>query len=342
MEIFRNFQSAELEGQQIRVMPGFPKKVSVLDVIKVVTGHSAYRKTWLDISQRFPEVVSEINNFKFPGQGQRETPVVGAKGLVTIMNLLQGERAARFRAAEADVLVRYLGGDLTLIGEVQGISEAQRQLPADHPARIFGEHVEATAGYGDPRTMLATAEKLVAIRPELKETSGLLREFPFQQYGTYLEMRGREMEMKERECALDERQLVTKRKRFELTQEEDQHAATANLAKQSRYEATTRDGVTITAILAELSKSVRNSQHFIKKAEELGVRLRAYNSFPEALVPGSRAPRRYRNDAAQDIGEAIKRWVADAQPGATDGIRKYFTAQQAAAPQTPADPDLYD
>lgn len=339
MEIFKNFQSAELEGQQIRVTPGCPKKVSVMDVIRIVTNNKQYKRTWMDLREKYPEVSVQTTHFKFPGQGQRETPVVGAKGLVTIMNLLQGERAARFRAAEADVLVRYLGGDLTLVGEVQGISEAQRQLPADHPARIFGEHVEATARYGDPRAMLATAEKLVAIRPELKETSGLLREFPFQQYGTYLEMRGKEMEMKERECALDERQLVTKRKRFELTQEEDQHAATA---KQSRYEATTRDGVTITAILAELGKSVRNSQHFIKKAEELGVRLRAYNSFPEALVPGSRAPRRYRNDAAQDIGDAIKRWVADAQPGATDGIRKYFTAQQAAAPETTADPDLYD
>ena len=335
MEIFKNFQSADLHGQQIRVMPGCPKKVSVFDVIKVVTGNVNPRRTWEDIRPMLFQVVPERANlfyFKFPGKGQRETPVVGAKGLVTIMNLLQGERAARFRAAEADVLVRYLGGDLTLIGEVQGINETQRQLPADHPARIFGEHVEAAAGNGDPRTMLATAEKLVAIRPELKETSGLLRDFPFQQYGTYLEM-------KERECALDERQLATKRKRFELTQEEDQHAAAA---KQSRYEASSGDGVTITAILAELGKSVRNSQRFIKQAEELGVRLRAYNSFPEALVPGSRAPRRYRSDAAQDIGEAIKRWVADARPGDTDGIKKYFTAQQAAAPETPADPDLYD
>lgn len=51
--------------------------------------------------------------------------MAGAKGLVTLMKLLQGERAAKFRAAEADV-VRCLGGDLSR--EVQGIRQAQEVL----------------------------------------------------------------------------------------------------------------------------------------------------------------------------------------------------------------------
>ena len=338
MEIFKNFRSAELEGQQIRVTPGCPRQVAVHDLIKVVTGHNSYRQTWKDLCERYSDVVYETDVYKFPGKGQRETPVVGAKGLVTIMNLLQGERAAKFRAAEADVLVRYLGGDLTLIGEVQGIREAQRQLPADHPARIFGEHVETAEGL---TAQLATSEKLVAILPALKETSGLLHEFPFQKYVTYLELRTREVDIKERDCDADERQLGNKRKLFELTKEEQDHAATAT-AKQRRYETGSQDGVTITAILAQLAKSVRNSRDFIKQAEDLGVRLRAYNSFPEALVPGSRAPRRYKSDAVQDIGDAIKRWVASAQPGPADGIRKYFTAPQQQPDMHAAEADLYD
>lgn len=328
MELFKNFQSAELDGQQIRVTPGSPRQVSVYDLIQVVTHNKQYKRTWKDLHEKYPEVGVHTTYFKFPGRGQRETPVVGAKGLVTIVNLLQGERAAKFRAAEADVLVRYLGGDLGLIGEIQGIREAQRQLPADHPARIFGEHVEIN---GDLSTALETAEKLVAIKPALQETSGLLREFPFEKYGDYLAL-------KTKECELDERQLDTKRKRFELTKEEEEHGA----AKRGRYDRATEDGVTITAILGELGKSMRNSRAFIKQAEELGVRLKAYNSFGDALVPGSRSPRRYRNDAAQDIGEAIKRWVAAAQPGATDGIRKYFAIHQPAATATADDADLYD
>ncbi len=110
MEVFRNFQSKELDGQHIRATNEVPRRVSVYDAISVMTGHDSYHQTWLNNYGRFPEVLSEIGFFKFLGRGQRETPVVGAKGLVTIMNLLQGERAAKFRAAEADVLVRYLGG----------------------------------------------------------------------------------------------------------------------------------------------------------------------------------------------------------------------------------------
>ena len=56
---------------------------------------------------------------KFPGQGQNDTPVTDARGVVTIINSLGGSRAAKFRQKFADTLVRYLGGDETLIGEIQ-------------------------------------------------------------------------------------------------------------------------------------------------------------------------------------------------------------------------------
>ncbi len=72
-----------------------------------MTGNANPHKTWLDISRQHEEVLAEVltesDYFKFPGRGQQQTPVVGARGLVTIMNLLQGEKAALFRAAEAGV-----------------------------------------------------------------------------------------------------------------------------------------------------------------------------------------------------------------------------------------------
>ena len=203
MELFKNFQSTELKDQQIRATPECPGRVSVFDTLKVITGNINPGDAWYDMCQKHIEVEDLSDYFKFPGKGQRDTPVVGAKGLVTIMNLLQGERAARFRAAEADVLVRYLGGDLSLISEVQGIRQAQQQLPQDHPARIFGEHVEAVKELGDLgkaneqlSIMLDSAEKLVAIKPELQQTSGLLNEFPFGKYSTFLKMRCEEIGIK--------------------------------------------------------------------------------------------------------------------------------------------------
>jgi hypothetical protein len=63
--------------------------------------------------------------------------------MVIIINALGGARAAKFRQKFADTLVRYLGGDETLIAEIRSIREAQEQLPGGHPLRIFGQTVEA-------------------------------------------------------------------------------------------------------------------------------------------------------------------------------------------------------
>ena len=134
-------------GRLVRKTLDVPPKVSVFDMIAAVTEQSS-KDAWT-IFQRLklehPEVSTRCGNFKFPGQGQRLTPVTDARGVVTIINLLPGRAAASFRAISADVLVRFLGGDLTLIAEIQRNAEAQAVLPADAPARLFGADVEARA-----------------------------------------------------------------------------------------------------------------------------------------------------------------------------------------------------
>lgn len=332
MEIFKNFQNDELKGQHIRATTEVPRRISVFDAIKVITGNENPWETWSYTYKKYPEVLDFAEDFKFPGRGQKVTPVVGARGLVTIMNLLPGENAARFRAAEAEVLVRYLGGDLSLIQEIQGIRKAQEQLPADHPARIFGEQVEAVQKLGDLSeksasltAMLNTSQQLVAIQPYLEQTSGLLKGFPFQDFEALLNLRIKEVE-------LDERQLGVKQKQFTLTQQEDEHGMKMAKAKADISEAPQKrqraaggeQGITISEILGAMSKTMPRPSVFLKQAEDAGVRLKAFNEFGDKLVPGFRDPRRYQKDAASDIAQAISRWVTAACPTAASGIRKYF------------------
>ena len=62
--------------------------------------------------------------------------------------LLQGKQAARVRRQAAELLVRYLGGDLALVDEVCRIRGFQEEMAAQRPEdlrRIFGEAVEAAA-----------------------------------------------------------------------------------------------------------------------------------------------------------------------------------------------------
>ena len=88
-----------------------------------------------------------MSYFRFPGRGQRETSVVDVKGIVEIVMLLPGRHAARVRRQAAELLCRYLGGDLALVDEVCRIRGFQEELAVqapEDPRRLFGEVVEAT------------------------------------------------------------------------------------------------------------------------------------------------------------------------------------------------------
>ncbi len=75
MEILLGAEAAEFQGCKLRKTPGIPNKVSVIDLIAVVTQNINPRKTGADLQQSYPEFVTLTESFKFPGQGQRPSPV---------------------------------------------------------------------------------------------------------------------------------------------------------------------------------------------------------------------------------------------------------------------------
>lgn len=95
--------------------------VSVLDILVATTNSSkdASRKILQRLKETYgEEVVTILSQHKFPGPGQRETPCVNAKGLVKLLMLIPGKLAQEFRNQTADIMLRYLGGDTSLILQV--------------------------------------------------------------------------------------------------------------------------------------------------------------------------------------------------------------------------------
>lgn len=89
--------------------------------------------------------------------------MLDARGVVKLVNRLNGPIAAGFRDKCADVFVRYLGGDDTLIAEIQGNRAEQERLAVeqpDHPARVFGEEVEAQQGLPEQASIEARRAEL--------------------------------------------------------------------------------------------------------------------------------------------------------------------------------------
>ena len=144
-------QLSELLGREvgpIRKTNEQPPRISVIDVIALVTGKAA-RKAVNDLSfvrERYPEVAEGIGPHRFPGRRQRDTPVCGARALVELILLLPGKQASKIRKAAAALLVQYLGGDTSLVPEIcraRGLQDELAVRSPQHPARVFGEDVEA-------------------------------------------------------------------------------------------------------------------------------------------------------------------------------------------------------
>ena len=130
--------------QQIRKTAESPPRISVYDVLGAVTGYARDDRSQLfhRLCQQFPEVLTICQDFKFSGKGQRQTPVTDAEGITQIIMLLPGRAAAIARQSAANVVVRYLGGDVSLVREIMANRNMQAELEPDHPASIFGQSVK--------------------------------------------------------------------------------------------------------------------------------------------------------------------------------------------------------
>ncbi len=58
----------------------------------------------------------------------KNTPVADVRGIVQIVMLMRGKQAARIRQQAAELLVRYLGGDVALPGSFPGGSKTKMQI----------------------------------------------------------------------------------------------------------------------------------------------------------------------------------------------------------------------
>lgn len=112
-----------MDSLTIRVDKG-TKKGSVLDVIKMVLGcDSSNANTSLGrLIQANPDMgygcTQRCTQLRINGKG-RLTPVADAKTLVEIVWLLPGKKAHTFRRQSSENVCRLLGGDLSLVFEIE-------------------------------------------------------------------------------------------------------------------------------------------------------------------------------------------------------------------------------
>ena len=138
---------------RLRITPN--KELALIDVAMIFTGldNNQAGKAVRRLLEQFPDVQSNMMNFKFPGKGQKEVTVAPLAKALEFAFLLPGRTAARVRKDAAELLVRYIGGDLSTVDEICQINRVQTalaEIPEDErtaeqrTARLFGESVENT------------------------------------------------------------------------------------------------------------------------------------------------------------------------------------------------------
>ena len=95
----------EFGGQSIRFSGD--RRFSVYDVLVAFGCYSnqdTARITFKRILDKYSEVSTFCSDFKFPGRGQRETPVATEEGIYQILMLCPGKRGAEFRSWAAKIV----------------------------------------------------------------------------------------------------------------------------------------------------------------------------------------------------------------------------------------------
>lgn len=109
-----------LEYGDIRVTDD--DRFSVFDTVEVIGGKKNPRDAWKSITENYPEVVGKTDNFQFPGQGQRETPVATTENIFYIIGLLPGSVGQMYREDAAREMCAKYGFDYESVVSVKTIS----------------------------------------------------------------------------------------------------------------------------------------------------------------------------------------------------------------------------
>lgn len=92
---------------------------SVFDMIKVLGGKRNPRQAWEGLIESHPEVVQKTDNLRFPGPGQRETPVARTReDAYYILGLLSGAVGRQYREQAARLFTRFLQDPSCLANEL--------------------------------------------------------------------------------------------------------------------------------------------------------------------------------------------------------------------------------
>ena len=110
--------------------------LSIRDIIMHVCGKDCNdaAQFWRRMSDdKVSELKTFCSNFKFPGRGQQDQPMITFPGALKLLMFLPGEKAKTHRSSMVTILTRYFAGDPSLLREIE--ANAVSESPVAQMAR---------------------------------------------------------------------------------------------------------------------------------------------------------------------------------------------------------------
>jgi hypothetical protein len=141
--------------------------ISIRDIIMVMCGkdNNQAGEVWRKLpDDKKSEVQVFVLNFKFPGRGQSEQPVIQFQGAIKLLMWLPGEQAKQFRSKAADILTRYYAGDKTLLSDIYANAESHSVINEAARAAL----PQVTLSVDDECTRKRKAAELAALEESVE------------------------------------------------------------------------------------------------------------------------------------------------------------------------------
>ena len=88
--------------------------IAAYDFLLHVAKKKNPRDALAEIRRQHPEVVAFSDNlYKFPGQGQKDTPIILVRDAVKLLQVTPGDAGNEARARSSSLMRRYYGGDMS-------------------------------------------------------------------------------------------------------------------------------------------------------------------------------------------------------------------------------------
>jgi hypothetical protein len=127
------------------IVPGASARLAVIDGVQYLSSRDTLmhicgltsiraNEKWRLLSEEVKNELAEfLGNFQFPGKGNRLEPVLTFQGILKLIMMVSGEKAALYRSAMVKILSRYYAGEGSLMEEIN--ANAQSTAPIAQLAR---------------------------------------------------------------------------------------------------------------------------------------------------------------------------------------------------------------